>query len=80
MNRKHLIKKWAGGILVLLLIALYSCASIGSPDGGMYDETPPQVLKTSPALYAVNNKEKKITIEFDEYIKLEKAKDRKSVV
>ena len=50
MNRKHLIKKWAGGILVLLLIALYSCASIGSPDGGMYDETPPQVLKTSPAL------------------------------
>lgn len=76
MNRKHLIKKWAGGILLLLLIALYSCASIGSPDGGMYDETPPQVLKTSPALYAVNNKEKKITIEFDEYIKLEKANEK----
>jgi len=65
-----------GKYLFLFLIVLCSCASIGTPDGGMYDETPPKVLKTSPALYALNNKEKKVSIEFDEYIKLEKANEK----
>lgn len=76
MDRKRLIKKWTGGIVFVLLIVLYSCASIGTPDGGMYDETPPKVIKTSPAPYAVNSKNKKISIEFDEYIKLEKANEK----
>lgn len=75
MDGKHLIRKWTGGAFSLLTL-LCSCASIGTPDGGMYDETPPKVMKTSPALYAVNNKNKKITIEFDEYIKLEKANEK----
>lgn len=30
---------------MLLLTVIYSCANIGSPNGGPYDETPPQIRK-----------------------------------
>ena len=57
-------------------IGLYACASIGSPDGGMYDETPPRFIRSTPEPNATNNTKKKISIEFDEYIKLEKASEK----
>lgn len=62
--------------LLLTMIVAYSCASMGTPDGGPYDEEPPKFVKSSPKPYAVNNKEKKITIEFDEFIKLEKTSEK----
>lgn len=66
--------------MVLCLAAvtqlLISCANIGSPDGGLYDEEPPRVTKTSPAYGSVNTKSRKITIEFNEYIKLENAMEK----
>ncbi len=74
-NNKRHIGKWTG-ISALLLVVLYSCASIGTPDGGIYDEIPPKVVGSTPALNSVNNKEKKIAIEFDEYIKLESAYEK----
>jgi len=52
------------------------CASIGSPSGGWYDEEPPKVLSYSPENKALGNSKKKITITFDEYIKLEKANEK----
>ncbi len=64
--------------LTLLLSAalLYACASIGSPDGGPYDETPPKFVRANPGINSTNNKHKKVTIEFDEFIKLEKASEK----
>lgn len=64
--------------LTLLLTAalLYACASIGSPDGGPYDETPPRFVRANPTPNSINNKHKKVTIEFDEFIKLEKASEK----
>jgi hypothetical protein len=56
----------------LIAVALYSCASIGRPDGGMYDETPPRFLAATPPPGTTNNTKTKIHIDFDEYIKLDK--------
>ena len=46
------------------------------PDGGPYDETPPKFVRATPEPNATNNKRKKISIEFDEYIKLDKASEK----
>lgn len=65
-----------------MLIAIWTvahiaaCASIGSPDGGPYDETPPKVVKCTPANGAKNNKNKKIRLTFDEFIVLENASEK----
>ena len=53
-----------------------SCARMGSPDGGWFDDDPPQVIGASPADKATNVKQKKVTIYFDEYIKLEDATNK----
>ena len=58
------------------LIGFYACASQGTPDGGPYDETPPKFVRATPAPNATNNTRKKITIEFDEYIKLDNASEK----
>ena len=63
-------------IVMLVAAGLYACANPDKPDGGPYDETPPSVVRTSPAQYAVGNKERKITLWFDEYIKLDNAQDK----
>ena len=47
-----------------------SCARMGSPDGGWYDDDPPRILGCSPEDKATNVTSKKITIYFDEFIKL----------
>ena len=60
----------------VLALFLAACASIGSPDGGPYDETPPKVIGSTPANKAINAQEKRIRIQFDEYIKLENASDK----
>lgn len=61
---------------LLVIIGFYACASTGTPDGGPYDETPPKFIRATPEPNATNNKRKKISIEFDEYIKLDKASEK----
>ncbi len=64
-------------LLSVVLLLFVSCARIGTPDGGPYDETPPKVVRTSPKLGASNVKHaKKITIEFDEIIKIDNAMEK----
>ena len=70
MGKKHFLL----GLLVLFLTG--ACASIGSPDGGRFDETPPRVLSSMPKDGAVNVSAKKVQILFDEYVKLEKANEK----
>ena len=69
VKTKHIFAGFA-----LLLIA--ACASIGSPDGGIYDEIPPKVVSSSPADRSVGNEDRKIRIRFNEYIKLENANEK----
>ena len=62
--------------VIFFALLLAACASIGNPDGGRYDETPPKVLVSYPADKATNSNKKKISISFDEYIKLENASEK----
>ena len=62
--------------LALFALLLGSCARMGQPDGGWYDETPPHVIAATPADRGVNVGTKKVTIFFDEYIKLENASEK----
>lgn len=57
--------------LFAFLLMLSSCAKMGQPDGGWYDETPPRVLGASPADRGVNVKAKKVNIYFDEFVKID---------
>lgn len=61
---------------IALLLAIYSCASIGRLEGGAYDEEPPLYIGSTPAMGALDYKKQKITIEFDEYIKLDKPAEK----
>ncbi|MBM6758399.1 Ig-like domain-containing domain [Bacteroides mediterraneensis] len=61
---------------LLVIIGFYACASTGMPDGGPYDETPPKFVRANPEPNATNNKRKKISIEFDEYIKLDNPSEK----
>ena len=49
---------------------------MGSPDGGWYDDDPPKVVRCEPNDQSVNVTTKKITIYFDEFIKLEDASNK----
>jgi len=69
-------KKHKFPLLLALVILGYSCASMGTPDGGPYDEMPPKFVGSTPKLNAVNAKNKKLEMEFDEFIKLEKAAEK----
>ena len=53
-----------------------SCARMGSPDGGWYDDKPPRIVGTSPADRSTNVKAQKITIQFDEFVKVEDATNK----
>ena len=58
-------------LAALLSVILYSCANIGSPNGGPYDEQPPKFIGSVPAPNAVNYKGKTVDIFFDELIQIE---------
>ena len=77
-----IIKKKITGKSILLPLYLFTlllfvaCARMGSPDGGWYDDTPPHVVSSTPDDQGVNVKTKKVTINFNEYIKLEDAQNK----
>ncbi|MDR1097730.1 MAG: Ig-like domain-containing protein [Tannerella sp.] len=55
----------------LLSCILFTCANIGNPNGGPYDEDPPKFVGSKPAMKQLNFKGKKIEVIFDEYISIE---------
>ena len=64
-------------LLCLVLAWLASCANPGNgPDGGPYDETPPKIVSMQPAMGARQQQAKKVTITFDELIKVENAQEK----
>ena len=59
-----------------IAVAMIGCARMGQPDGGWYDDDPPMVVACIPEDQATNISTKKITILFDEYIKLTDATNK----
>lgn len=57
------------GIAALLLLA--ACASIGRPEGGPRDVTPPQYVSSNPSPGSLNFNGKKISIFFNENVQLD---------
>ncbi len=53
-----------------------SCARMGQPDGGWYDETPPRVTGETPKDGAVNVKTRKVEIFFNEFVKIDDATEK----
>ena len=50
---------------------LYSCARMGAPDGGWYDETPPRVVGAIPAEKSTHVDKRHIRINFNEFVKID---------
>ena len=56
--------------IVCAVCAIVSCARMGQPDGGWYDDDPPRIIGSTPTDGATGVTTQKVTIQFDEYIKL----------
>lgn len=84
MRKTITIKKWPGrhvarllaGVLAGGALSLASCAKMGNPDGGWYDETPPHVVGAMPEDGATHVKTRKVSINFDEFIKIDDAQNK----
>lgn len=70
------MKKWRPLLFSILSLLVVACASLGSPDGGEYDEIPPKVLSAVPAERSTGISTRKARINFDEYIKLQNASEK----
>ena len=64
-------KRYWGWTIALCLLFLNSCARMGNPDGGWFDETPPKVTSSTPSDRGTNVDAKRVVINFNEYIKIE---------
>lgn len=63
-------------LALLAVLSLMACANMGTPDGGPYDETPPSIVGTHPRFGATKAGTRKITLRFNENIKLESASEK----
>ncbi len=72
----HFSHLWPILVFVIVIVnVVSSCAKMGNPDGGWYDETPPQVIGAEPEDKGINVNSRKIKILFNEFIKIENATD-----
>jgi hypothetical protein len=60
----------------LIALLFVQCAKRGNPTGGPEDETPPVLLRAVPELNAIQFREDRIRLYFDEYVKLNKLKEQ----
>lgn len=63
-------------LVAIIVVLWHSCANMAAPTGGAYDVTPPVVKRASPDFNALNVFPKRIEIEFDENIKIEKPSEK----
>lgn len=55
----------------VIAVLVASCARMGQPDGGWYDEVPPKVVGATPGERAIKVNQQKLEIRFSEYIKVD---------
>ena len=71
---KPLFRRLLGG-------CCHSCRTVflcqcGRIEGGPYDETPPRFISGTPTPGALHHNKNKLSIEFDEFIKLDKPNEK----
>jgi hypothetical protein len=71
---RELIYVFIGGIFLLCMF--YACASVGSPQGGPLDETPPQFISSLPKPDALNYNKPRVEILFDELVVVENPSEK----
>lgn len=72
---RNLLRRPALLLFVALLAA--ACANPGTgPDGGPYDETPPHIVGMSPALGTRSSDAHRVTIQFNELIRVQNASEK----
>ena len=79
---RHFLTKKRSKLAPLALLSfagLLGCASIGSPGVGLYDETPPALVRSEPAEAATSVNRQKITMRFNENIKLDNANEKMTI-
>ncbi len=64
------------GILFFSILSGPGCANIVPPSGGLRDSLPPVPVRATPKDSALNAKEQKITITFNEYIELKNVNEK----
>ncbi|MFI3292990.1 MAG: Ig-like domain-containing protein [Rikenellaceae bacterium] len=70
-TKNHILKGLNIAVVLLFVSAFFiRCASIMTPDGGPYDTLPPVIVEMTPDNFTTNFTDKKIYIEFDEFVKL----------
>ncbi len=70
-TNRYVLKGLNLAILMLFMSAFFiRCATIMVPNGGPYDTLPPVIVAMTPDNFTTNFTEKKIYIEFDEYVQL----------
>lgn len=74
------MKKYQHYILIFSVVAvtviMAACASIGRPEGGPRDETPPVFIKSTPMQGETNVKKVKLELLFDENLKIDDASNK----
>jgi hypothetical protein len=70
---RHIFSLVLWSLIALLFV---QCAKRGNPTGGPEDETPPVLLRAVPELNAIQFRDDRIRLYFDEYIKLHKLKEQ----
>ena len=51
---------------------MFSCAQMGTINGGDEDEDPPRLKKSKPKMYSGNFHKRKVKMKYDEFFTLEK--------
>ena len=69
-KRRFMRKNFLYIISVILILSISRCAKRGTPTGGAKDSLPPVLIRAVPPLNTTFFNEEKITLFFDEYIKL----------
>ncbi|MFR9602587.1 MAG: Ig-like domain-containing protein [Rikenellaceae bacterium] len=70
-TNRYLLRSLNVAVLMLFMSAFFiRCASIMTPDGGPYDTLPPVIVAMTPDNFTTNFNEKRIYIEFDEFVQL----------
>ena len=64
------MRKVFGLLAIGCLLLAVGCARMGQPDGGWYDDDPPRVIASTPEDKETDVTSQKVTIYFNEYIKL----------
>lgn len=68
---RRLLYLFSFSLCCVVVYTLTGCARMGQPDGGWYDEVPPRIVSSTPGEKAVNVTKKRVTINFNEFIKVD---------